>query len=80
VTFVISADLAPVANKYGKRSAERFVTLEAGHAAQNLLLAATALGLAAVPIGAFDDRELRRVVGLDEDRTPLYLLAVGARP
>lgn len=78
--FVISGDLAPVAKKYGPRSAERFVTLEAGHAAQNTLLAATALDLAAVPIGAFDDRELRRVLALADDRTPLYLIAVGSRP
>lgn len=38
-----------------------------------------ALDLAAVPIGAFDDREVRRVVGLGDSGTPLYLFAVGSR-
>lgn len=79
VTFVISGDLGLVAKKYGAHST-RFVTLEAGHAAQNMLLAATALELAAVPIGAFDDQELRRAIGLANNLTPLYLVAVGAPP
>jgi SagB-type dehydrogenase family enzyme len=39
---------------------ERYVHLEGGHAAQNLLLEATAIGLGAVPIGAFDDARLRK--------------------
>ncbi|HXX68708.1 MAG TPA: SagB/ThcOx family dehydrogenase [Polyangiaceae bacterium] len=62
--------------KYGGR-AERYVTLEAGHAAQNILLEATALGLAAVPVGAFDDDGLRSALGLASDATPLYVLPVG---
>ena len=43
--------------KYGAR-AYRFTLLEAGHVAQNLLLAVAALGLAAVPIGGFYDRKV----------------------
>ena len=63
--------------KYGGR-AERYVGLEAGHAAQNVLLEATALGLAAVPIGAFDDDVIRSALGLGDDATPLYLMPVGS--
>ncbi len=51
--------------------------LEAGHAAQNLLLQAVSLGLAAVPIGAFHDDEVQRVLGLPNDHQPLYLIPVG---
>jgi SagB-type dehydrogenase family enzyme len=79
VTLVISADVAITASRYGPR-AERYVTLEAGHAAQNVLLTATALGLGAVPIGAFDDDAVRHVLGLSEDVTPLYLIPIGALP
>ncbi len=74
--FVITAVRARSAVKYGARG-ERFVTLEAGHVAQNLLLQAVALGLAAVPIGAFEDDEVRAVLELPRKRRPLYLVAVG---
>lgn len=63
--------------KYGAR-AERFVMMEAGHAGQNVLLEAVALGLAAVPIGAFSDADVVQAVGLRAGETPLYILAVGA--
>lgn len=78
-TLVITAELAITARKYGGR-AERFATLEAGHVAQNVLLTATALGLAAVPVGAFDDGAIRRLLGLSAGEIPLYLIPVGARP
>lgn len=62
--------------RYGDR-ADRFVALEAGHATQNILLQATALGLGAVPIGAFEDAAMRTALGLDERHQPLYLVPVG---
>ncbi len=74
--FVITGIVPRTAVKYGNR-AERYVLLEAGHAAQNLLLQATALGLGAVPIGAFDDAGVHRVLGLLPEETPLYLIPVG---
>lgn len=74
--LVITGVVSRTAAKYGDR-AERYVFLEAGHAAQNLLLQATALGLGAVPIGAFDDAGVRRVLGLSPAETPLYLIPVG---
>ncbi len=64
------------AERYGER-AERYVVLEAGHAAQNVLLQAVALGLAAVPVGAFGDDEVRRLLGLSPEVVPLYLLPIG---
>jgi SagB-type dehydrogenase family enzyme len=64
--------------KYGAR-AYRFTLLEAGHAAHGLLLAAAALGLAAVPVGGFFDRSVDAFLGADGvDEASLYLLAVGA--
>jgi SagB-type dehydrogenase family enzyme len=62
--------------RYGDR-AERYVWLEAGHAAQNLLLQATALGLGAVPVGAFDDAAVARALELADGERPLYLVPVG---
>jgi SagB-type dehydrogenase family enzyme len=74
--FVISAVYERTAQKYGGR-AERYVKLEAGHAAQNLLLQAVALNLGAVVIGAFHDQDVAAALGLAVDEEPLYLIPVG---
>jgi SagB-type dehydrogenase family enzyme len=74
--FVITAVYERTEGKYGER-AERYVELEAGHAAQNLLLQAVALGLGAVPIGAFYDDQVQAALGLPPDHRPLYLIPVG---
>jgi len=74
--FVLAAVYSRTEERYGDR-AERYVKLEAGHAAQNLLLQAVSLGLGAVPIGAFHDEEVREVLSLPGDHEPLYLIPVG---
>lgn len=74
--FVLAGVYQRTSKKYGTR-AERYVHMEAGHAAQNLLLQAVALGLAAVPIGAFDDDEVQKALALPSAHRPLYLLPVG---
>jgi hypothetical protein len=71
---VITAVYARTVKKYGTRG-RRYVELEAGHAAQNVLLQAVALGLAAVPIGGFDDQHLAQALRLPSDR----ISAVGGR-
>jgi SagB-type dehydrogenase family enzyme len=53
----------------------RYACMEVGHMAQNSLLAAEALGLSAVAIGAYHDDWLKKVLELEED--VLYLIAVG---
>jgi nitroreductase len=40
---------------------------EPGHAAQNVLLQARAIGLCAVPVGAFDDDEVRTILVSQDD-------------
>jgi SagB-type dehydrogenase family enzyme len=63
--------------KYGLRG-YRFALLEAGHVAQNIVLAATALDLAAVPLGAFYDQRADAFLGLDGvNESTLYTIAVG---
>lgn len=64
--------------KYGLRG-YRFALLEAGHVVQNILLAATALGLGAVAIGGYYDRrldELLRCDGVHESAVYGVLLGV----
>lgn len=74
--FVVAAVYERTAQRYGTR-AERYVHIEVGHAAENLHLQAVALGLASVPIGAFDDDTVAQVLGLPEDQKPLYIIPVG---
>ncbi len=62
--------------RYGRRG-ERYVHIEVGHVAENVHLEAVALGLAAVEVGAFDDEEVRKTLGLDEQIKPLYIMPVG---
>lgn len=74
--FVVTAVFARTAAKYGDR-AVRYVHIETGHVAQNLLLQVTALRLGAVPVGSFDDDAVSEILGLPADHEPLYLLPVG---
>ena len=76
--FIVTAVYERTEQKYGPTRSPRYVHLEAGHAAQNLLLQAVALGLGAVPIGAFDDTEVQGVLGIPSDHEPLYLIPVGS--
>ncbi len=74
--FTIAAIAKRTTRKYGERGI-RYIHIEAGHAAQNVLLQAQALGLCGVPVGAFDDDAVARVLRLARDEEPLYLIPVG---
>lgn len=63
--------------KYGDRG-YRFMTLEAGHLAQNLYLTSTAIGAGAVASGGFLDREILEFLDLeDSDMFVMYEVIVG---
>jgi SagB-type dehydrogenase family enzyme len=63
--------------KYGVSRGPRYVQMEAGHAAQNILLQAVTLGLGAVPVGAFHDTQVHKLLELPPDHRPLYLVPTG---
>jgi SagB-type dehydrogenase family enzyme len=75
--LVIAAVYERTEGKYGAERAPRYVHLEAGHAAQNILLQAVALDLGAVPVGAFEDDRVQQALGLPADHQPLYLIPAG---
>ena len=62
--------------RYGARG-HGYVYMEAGHAAQNLMLKAVDLGLGTTMVGAFSDETIARLLHLDPDEMPLCLLPVG---
>ena len=73
---IVAAVYERTMERYGERGI-RYVHMEAGHAAQNLCLQAVALGLGAVPVGAFADEQIQAVAGLAADEQPLYVIPVG---
>ena len=62
--------------KYGDRG-HRYVDLEAGHAAESVMLQAVALSLATTMVGAFNDDDVGRVLCLNANEIPLCLIPVG---
>jgi SagB-type dehydrogenase family enzyme len=78
INIVIVAVYDRTTSKYGDRGIT-YAHLEAGHAAQNLCLQATALNLGAVTIGAFNDSQVATVMGLARNESPLYIIPVGKK-
>jgi len=76
VDVVIAAVYARTTERYGERGV-RYVHLEAGHAAENLCLQATALGLGAVTVGAFSDEEAAATLHMSQEEEPMYVIPVG---
>jgi SagB-type dehydrogenase family enzyme len=77
VLVLIAAVFGRTRFKYGLRG-YRFALLEAGHVGQNVVLAATALGLGAVPLGGFYDRCTDAFLGLDGvNESTVYTIAIG---
>ncbi|MBI4643252.1 MAG: SagB/ThcOx family dehydrogenase [Deltaproteobacteria bacterium] len=78
VVFIWTGILNRAMSKYRER-AIRYLFLDAGHICQNLMLAATALGLGCCPVGAFFDEEVEQLTQVDgQEEVALYLAAVGA--
>lgn len=75
IVIVITAVFQRTAWRYGER-AYRYINNEVGHCAQNIHLEAVALGLGSVPIGAFDDVKIKKLLKLTEEE-PLYIIPVG---
>ena len=78
IDIVITAVYERTMKKYGERGI-RYVHMEAGHAAQNIYLQATALNLGMVVVGGFYDDQVKEVMSLAENETPLYVIPVGRK-
>jgi SagB-type dehydrogenase family enzyme len=69
--FVITSNAQRV------RFNQEYGVQEAGHAAQNLLLQAAALGLGAVPVGSFTKEDVQSHLALETKQYPVTLVPVG---
>jgi len=75
IVIIIAAIFENTTARYGERGV-RYVYNEVGHCAQNIHLEAVALGLGSVPVGAYNDDELKELLGFDKEE-PLYIIPVG---
>jgi len=76
VNFVITAEYSRICSKYGQRGV-RYAIIEAGHVGQNIFLQAEALGVRAGIVGAFNDKEVIRVMEIPSHHEPLSIMPVG---
>jgi len=74
--IIVAGDVRKLTDQF-KDKARTYLRLEAGHIAQNILLQAVCLDLGAVPIGAFDTSQVRKVCRLRRNLEPLYIICVG---
>lgn len=79
VAFLWTAVVKRCRWKYRQR-AYRYIYLDAGHAAQNLALAAESLGLGCCLVGAFFDDEVNELLDTDGvQETIIYMCTIGSR-
>ena len=77
LNVIICAIFERTTQRYGERGV-RYVFIEVGHCAQNIHLEAVSLGLASVPIGAYEDNKVKNVLDLKKKIEPLYIIPVGS--
>ena len=78
IDIVIAAVYERTTKKYGDRGM-MYTHMEAGHAAQNIYLQAAALDLGMVTIGAFYDDQVKDILDMPRNETPLYVIPVGRK-
>ena len=77
VLLVFFANRSRSAAKYGQRGAELYALQDATIACAYAQLAATALGLATVWVGAFEDEAVARILRAPADWRPVAILPIG---
>jgi len=74
--IVIAGSARKLAAKYGNK-AQKFMLLEAGHVAENIQLQAVSMGLASLPVGDIEIRNVARVCEMPGELEPLLIVCVG---
>lgn len=79
VTFIWVANPYRTSWRYGSR-AYRYLYLDAGHACQNLYLAAESIDSGVCAIGAYDDDLVNKLIGVDGvEQFAIYLASLGKK-
>jgi SagB-type dehydrogenase family enzyme len=78
VDIVFSVVYEKETEKFGERG-KRYSILEVGHSAQNVYLQAESLNLGTVVVGSFNDGKVKKVTGMLDNQSPLYIMPVGKK-
>lgn len=74
--ILFAAVIQRTEKKYGSK-ARTYVDIEVGHAAQNAFLETVALNLDAGVVGAMNEKQLKNLLNLPNNETPIYLMPIG---
>jgi nitroreductase len=74
IALVVLTDEEKVAANYGERG-RMYAVCDAAASVQNILIAATSLGLGSCWVGAFDDNKLKKFLGTE--KKPVVIVPVG---
>ncbi|MEM5766146.1 MAG: nitroreductase family protein [Candidatus Aenigmatarchaeota archaeon] len=77
IVLVFCADPGRSGKKYSKRGKNLYSIQDATIAAAYAQLAATALGLASCWVGAFEDKEVLKILGDPEGLVPIAIIPIG---
>ncbi len=77
VLIVVAADLEIQSLRYGKRGELVYALEDCAAAIENMLLAATALGLGTCWVGAFDEEDVKNILRLPDYLRPVAIITVG---
>lgn len=77
VNIVVCAEPQRSAQRYGERGASLYCLQDTAAAVQNILLAATAFGLATCWVGAFDESKVASVLNMPDTLRPVAIVPVG---
>ena len=77
VLVVVLADPAKSNDLYGERGAQLYCIQDTAAAAQNILLAATGLGIDSCWVGAFDEPEVQRLIEAPPRLRAVALICLG---
>lgn len=76
VMLVITGEYARCTVKYASRGV-LYTHIEAGHVGQNVFLQAEAIGLKAGIVGAFNNEDIIKTIGIPANHDPLLIMPVG---
>lgn len=76
---VIVACANPIrsSSRYGLRGSSLYCLLDTAFAVQNIILTAHSLGLGTCVIGAFDEKQVKKILNLPDDIRPVVIIPIG---
>jgi len=77
-TIIFTSVLSRSEIKYGYR-AYPYSLIEAGHMGQNILLAASEIGIGSCPVSGFVDDTVAKILDLTEGEIPIYTISIGRK-